>query len=222
MVRIGCGLDHLRAVLPNCSVVRLSLCPLASLMAVASPPGVSARRSALLESCLPTDHPERRVEASWNGRSDTRSGAILYRFFSLSNLGSLLALLSYPVLLETQPDQRATGLVVERRLRFLRGPLLFILYRTSSSLPFNRVLTPADSVCSEPPSIGGYLIWIALSGSASALLLSITNYLTSAASRRAQTESNFIITINSIQRIRISRMIRNFGPSNGSVIKSRR
>jgi hypothetical protein len=162
------------------------------------------------------------VEASWNGRSDTRSGAILYRFFSLSNLGSLLALLSYPVLLETQPDQRATGLVVERRLRFLRGPLLFILYRTSSSLPFNRVLTPADSVCSEPPSIGGYLIWIALSGSASALLLSITNYLTSAASRRAQTESNFIITINSIQRIRISRMIRNFGPSNGSVMESRR
>jgi hypothetical protein len=90
---------------------------------------------------------------SWIARA--RSGAIPYRFFSLSNLGSLLALLSYPVLVEPNLTNGQQAWSWSAGYAFFAVLCFFILYRTSSSLPFSRVLTPADSVCSEPPDIWG-------------------------------------------------------------------
>ena len=112
---------------------------------------------------------------AWMARAGT--GAIPYRFFALSNLGSMLALLSYPVVVEptlTNKEQAWSWTFGYTLFAVLCG---FTAFRASKAAPSAHTTTD-DSLPLEAPTMRRYLVWIALSASASALLLSITNHLT--------------------------------------------
>ena len=104
----------------------------------------------------------------------TRSGgAAPYRFFALSNLASLLGLLSYPVLIEPH-------LTLHQQAAFWWG--LFVAYVVLcacalwQSGAFARESSEADSSAPAPP-VKDRLIWIGFAAAASTLLLSATNFL---------------------------------------------
>jgi SAM-dependent methyltransferase len=110
---------------------------------------------------------------AWMSRAGT--GAIPYRFFALSNLGSILALLSYPVLVEPTLTNR------QQAWTWSIGYVLFVAlcglaaYRASQSSTIIRTAANDDSTA---PTFRSYVQWVALAASASALLLSITTHLT--------------------------------------------
>lgn len=113
---------------------------------------------------------------AWMARSGT--GAIPYRFFALSNLGSMLALLSYPVLVEptlTNKEQAWSWSAGYFLLVVLCG---FTAFRASKTPIAAHAPTGEESLDTESSSLRKYLTWVALAASASALLLSITNHLT--------------------------------------------
>ena len=102
-----------------------------------------------------------------------------YRLFALSNFASLLALLSYPVLIEPFLPLAAqswlwsigyVGFVV------LCGATAFVSTRASitAAAPAAEEGGPAGTA----PTVGDYLLWISLSAMGSCLLLAVTNHLT--------------------------------------------
>jgi hypothetical protein len=98
---------------------------------------------------------------------------IPYRFFALSNLASMLALLSYPLLIEplfalhVQAWAWSGAFVVCAALNYS-------LYRT---LP--TVVRETDiAVPADPPRLPERLLWVALPACASGLLLAVTNHIT--------------------------------------------
>jgi hypothetical protein len=101
-----------------------------------------------------------------------------YRFFALSNLGSMVALLSYPVLVEPNLTNKEQAWAWSAGYALFAILSLFLLYRTSRSLAAKPVQVVGDSFGLESPTIRTCLIWISLAAAASALLLSITTYLT--------------------------------------------
>src|SRR5262249_54611037 len=96
-----------------------------------------------------------------------------YRLFALSNLGSLLALLAYPVLVEPVLELRLQFLVWRLAYLIYAGFGVFVALRAASSA------TPKASATGISP--GGSLtekaLWVALAACPSALLLAITNNL---------------------------------------------
>ncbi len=106
-----------------------------------------------------------------------KPGAIPYRFFALSNLGSLLALFSFPALVEPRISTHAQGLgwsgvyaafvllCAAVAWSTLRGPTAPLAGHSPND-------TPVDS-----PTWRTRLLWIALAACASALLLGFTNHL---------------------------------------------
>jgi SAM-dependent methyltransferase len=120
---------------------------------------------------------------SWVAR--TPWGAQVYRYFSLSNLASLLSLLSYPVLIEPRSTllQQAHG--------WSWGYAAFVVLCAGTTLYMARRLTaevvPQQSspgqatqavVEDKPPRVADYLLWLALPALASWLLLAVTNHIT--------------------------------------------
>jgi SAM-dependent methyltransferase len=106
---------------------------------------------------------------AWMARSG--SGTIPYRFFALSNLGSMLALLSYPVLVEPS----LTG--KEQAWSWSSGYFIFIVLCAFTAFRSAKSAVPIATADSPSPSASQYLIWVSLSASASALLLSVTNHI---------------------------------------------
>ena len=105
--------------------------------------------------------------------------AVPYRLFALSNFASLLALLSYPVLIEpfmplaAQSWMWSTGYI---GFVLLCGVTAWMSTRGAAAAP-----APAQdpaSAAEAPPAIGTRLLWIALSATGSCLLLAVTNHLT--------------------------------------------
>jgi SAM-dependent methyltransferase len=101
-------------------------------------------------------------------------GAVPYRFFALSNAGSLIALLSYPVLVEPA----LTGHV--QAWSWSAGYAVFAVLCATIAWRARR----APPLSAEPldcgalrPSPGSYAIWIGLPACASALLLAVTSHL---------------------------------------------
>ena len=105
-----------------------------------------------------------------------KPGSIPYRMFALSNFGSMLALLIFPVLVEPSLGTRAQAFT------WSGVYVIFVLLcaavawktprrypkATSTGEPTTEILAPAWNLC---------LMWTALAACASALLLSITNHL---------------------------------------------
>ncbi len=104
-----------------------------------------------------------------------KPGAIPYRLFALSNIGSLLALCSFPVVVEPLFTTRIQALGWSG---FYFVFVLFCALVAWKTLRSDFRAAPIDPVKSgEPPSWKLFALWAALAGCASALLLEISNHL---------------------------------------------
>ena len=101
-----------------------------------------------------------------------------YRLFALSNFASLLALLSYPVLIEPFLATRTQSWV------WSIGYIGFVILCGATALRSTRgeaIAAPAQEAAAAaeaPPTAATRLMWIALSATGSCLLLAVTNHLT--------------------------------------------
>ncbi len=121
--------------------------------------------------------------------SRTSAGQSPYRLYSLSNIGSLLALLSYPVLFEPW---------LQLRQQVFSWSVLYVVYVAGAIWCAARLWTytlvdAADTATNiaqadaaqpatgeepaVPPTLSRLLLWLGLSGFASAMLLATTNQL---------------------------------------------
>jgi SAM-dependent methyltransferase len=113
----------------------------------------------------------------WYARASTSGEP--YHLFSLSNLASLLALLSYPLLIEPH-------ISAHRQARFWSA--LFVIFvslcAAAAWVARARAVPPADiqsgpneSTSARTPTLRERLLWLGLAACSSMLLLSITNKL---------------------------------------------
>ena len=128
---------------------------------------------------------------SWVAR--TALGTEVYRYFSLSNLASLLALVCYPFLIEPVArlrDQAVAwsavyavfaALCVSCAVYFARHakPIAPVTITTSASPPAGAAdKPPLGAARVSNPQLRDYLLWLALSAMGSWVLLAITNHIT--------------------------------------------
>ncbi len=99
-------------------------------------------------------------------------GGAPYRFYSLSNIGSFLALLSYPVAVEpwfTTRHQAVTWSIVYVGFAALCAVIAFA--------PRGNLLPTASQPLAPRPDWKLQILWVALAACGSALLLSVTNQI---------------------------------------------
>lgn len=108
--------------------------------------------------------------------------AVPYRLFALSNFASLLALLSYPVLVEPfltlvrQSVSWSVGYAVFAVL--CAATAIATLRRGGTALETAAAGTAAAESTAVAPLLGERAMWVALSATGSCLLLAVTNHLT--------------------------------------------
>jgi hypothetical protein len=105
--------------------------------------------------------------------------AVPYRLFALSNFASLLALLSYPVLIEPFMPLAAQSWMWS--IGYAGFVVLCGVTAWKSTRGEAAATAPAQdpaAAAEAPPAIGTRLQWIALSATGSCLLLAVTNHLT--------------------------------------------
>src|SRR6266446_2898964 len=113
---------------------------------------------------------------AWYARR--RGAGMPYRFFALSNFGSMLALLSFPFVVEPQLTSR------QQAYTWSVAYVLFALLcagtawagREARSAGALRV-EAGEPTPTERPRLAQMLLWVALAACASALLVSVTNHL---------------------------------------------
>lgn len=113
--------------------------------------------------------------------SRTHVGRSPYRLYSLSNIGSLLALLSYPVVVEPWLDQRAQSTVWSVAFAAFAAVVITCAVLLWRKNPASLAIADDPEAASEPDeTITAWrkLLWIALPAAASALFLATTNQLT--------------------------------------------
>ncbi|MEC5397018.1 fused MFS/spermidine synthase [Uliginosibacterium sp. H1] len=119
--------------------------------------------------------------------SSSAVGAQVYRYFSLSNFASLVALVAYPFVIEPYTALRVQA------VGWSWGYAVFALLCSGSALYFLRFLAAAGGASAQAaaqartdtsnadgtaPTLGTSLLWLSLSAMGSWLLLGITNHLT--------------------------------------------
>ena len=110
---------------------------------------------------------------SWYSRS--REGALPYRFFALSNFGSMLALLTYPILVEPYLSNRTQAWVWSGA--FVAFACSCVAVALGSRKGHVLATTESEEDAPAPPwSVR--LLWMLLAAAASAMLLAITNHMT--------------------------------------------
>lgn len=113
------------------------------------------------------------LQQAWLGRAFP--GRSPYWLYALSNVGSLLGLLTYPFLVEPLLSLRQQGWF------WAIGYLLFAAltgYGAWKSLRFNVVEANANDETGPVPGAVEHFLWIALSATASTLLLAVTSQVT--------------------------------------------
>ncbi|OUM04072.1 spermidine synthase [Variovorax sp. JS1663] len=120
---------------------------------------------------------------SWVAR--TPWGAQVYRYFSLSNLASLVALLCYPLVIEPRSTglQQAWGwsLAYVVFVLLCAGTTLYMARRWASAAPAASASASASASAAGTaarPRASDYLLWLALPALGAWLLLAITNHIT--------------------------------------------
>jgi SAM-dependent methyltransferase len=117
----------------------------------------------------------------WFARA--RPGASPYRLFALSNLASMLALVGYPFMLEPWTPTRTQA------LGWSVGYALFVVLCAGAGWASLRAHaaagTPASARAGDapvedeaPPTMARQLLWCALAGTGSLLLLGVSNHIT--------------------------------------------
>jgi hypothetical protein len=117
---------------------------------------------------------------SWFSKNWPRSSP--YRLYTLSNIGSLLAITSYPLLLEPR-----LGLSVQTRLWswfycafvILCGACAIKLWKTSSSQGADPAVPAEEPVrdTPRPPQLPDRVLWLGLTALSSTMLMATTNQL---------------------------------------------
>jgi SAM-dependent methyltransferase len=111
---------------------------------------------------------------SWYSRS--REGGLPYRFFALSNLGSMLALISYPILVEPYISNRTQAWVWSGA--FVAFAVCCVAVALSSRQGHVAGAAADLEEDSPAPSFSQRLLWMLLAAGASAMLLAVTNHMT--------------------------------------------
>jgi SAM-dependent methyltransferase len=118
---------------------------------------------------------------SWYSRAGDGAPAPPYRLFALSNLGSLLALMAYPALVEPYFSLR------EQTLAWSAGFLVFVLVcgvislkagkaATAESLPNEQLqVPPADQ--ERSPAVSERIVWLLTAAGGALLLAAVTSHL---------------------------------------------
>ena len=104
--------------------------------------------------------------------------AVPYRLFALSNFASLLALLSYPVLIEPFLPLAAQSWMWSAAYVGFVVLCGVTAYRSTSGPAAAPAQPDAAAAHEPPPAMSRRLLWIALSATGSCLLLAVTNHLT--------------------------------------------
>ncbi len=110
---------------------------------------------------------------SWYSRAN--GGAMPYRFFALSNAGSMAGLLAYPVLVEpylASRQQAWTWTIGYGSFALVCAAVAFLARRAQGES------SVAEAQPGPPPAWSERLLWMGLAACASALLLAVTNHLT--------------------------------------------
>ncbi len=112
---------------------------------------------------------------AWYAR--THVGAYPYRLFALSNFGSLLALLSYPLIVE--PVLSAYWQAVAWSTGFALFALIcaVLAWKSTGGVAASPTASAELAAPVPPPTAGLQVWWAALAGVASALLLAFTSHL---------------------------------------------
>lgn len=105
----------------------------------------------------------------------TRSGSGAYRFYALSNIASMLALLSYPVIVE--PFVAGTRQAIAWSVAYAAVALMCVTLALSSSEPSDLRAERLSSTAPRAPSWKIQTLWLALAACGSALLLGVTNHI---------------------------------------------
>ncbi len=127
------------------------------LRAVAAPYFLLASTSPLLQS--------------WSAAG---GGGSPYRLYALSNVGSMLALLSYPVAIEpwlTTHQQQVVWSYAFGGFALLSALSVRLAWKATPSVP------KPDEAPAAPPTVRQRLMWLALPACASTLLLAVTNQM---------------------------------------------
>ena len=105
-------------------------------------------------------------------------GAGTYRLYSVSNLGSLLGLLSFPFLFEPMVRLRAQGRVWSVLFLLFCAGCGWCAWKSMREVSDSKPASPADSRESDAPAPAlPVVLWLLLAACASALLLATTNQL---------------------------------------------
>ena len=115
---------------------------------------------------------------AWYARANKQG--MPYRLFALSNFASMLALLSYPTLIEPNLANRNQAWVWTAGYVCFAAVCALTAWRSSNAVPAE---SPADADTrmaddASAPRWGLRLLWLGLSGAASVLLLAVTTHLT--------------------------------------------
>lgn len=105
--------------------------------------------------------------------SASAGGGSPYRLYALSNVGSMLALLSYPIAVEpwlTTRQQATIWSFAFGAFALLSALSVRLAWKAAPAVP-----KPAEETPAAPPPLGRKLMWLALPACASTLLLAVTN-----------------------------------------------
>jgi len=110
---------------------------------------------------------------AWYARA--RDAALPYRLYALSNVGSMLALVSYPFVVEPWLPTRWQALGWSAAFVVFAAACGLLAWQ-ARSLPAE-VRAAADEAPAERPGLGRYALWAGLAAAASVLLLAFTSHL---------------------------------------------
>lgn len=104
-------------------------------------------------------------------------GKIPYRLFALSNLGSMLALLTYPPLVEPNLALRNQGVIWSVGFGVFAALCIFTGWRSQARAAEVKAVEEETGPDEPKPSLKRYLFWIGLAAGPSMLLLAVTSHM---------------------------------------------
>jgi hypothetical protein len=105
----------------------------------------------------------------------TKANVIPYRLFALSNFGSMLALLSYPFLVEPNITLRLQARIWSIGFAAFAVACAVAAWKSRSGTDALQAAAHEDA---KPPRFSAILMWVSLAACASTLLLATTSHLT--------------------------------------------
>ena len=117
---------------------------------------------------------------TWFAQTGDRSAHDPYFLYAASNLGSLLGLFGYPLLIEprlTLSEQGQFWTAGFGVLAVMTALCAAVLWRSRPALVPQGGLEPAPAVPDAPPTMGRRLRWLALALAPSSLLLGVTTHI---------------------------------------------